>query len=125
MKRQDRIARGLGEPHRTGLRDPRGTARTVDGEPRSVAGGHVARQLPQRFSRPPGRGPSGGTVAKSLDDPRDPLAVKVLARDHDDALATKVIRGRQNPAVPERHDRMAAVCRDPVEMLESLDAPPE
>ena len=34
VKRQDRMAGGAGQPHRAGLRDPRGTARAVDRERR-------------------------------------------------------------------------------------------
>ena len=62
-------------------------------------------------------------VAEALDDPRDPLAVEVLAGDDDDAAAAEVEGGRQNAAVPERHDRLPARGADRVEMLQALDAP--
>ena len=52
--------------------------------------------------------------------PRDPLAVEVLARDDDDAAAAEVVGGRQDAAVPERHDRLAAAPSDGVEVLEAL-----
>src|SRR2546426_396380 len=67
--------------------DPGGTAGTVDGEGRRMAGGHVAAQLRERAHRAPRRRPARGPVAETPDDPRDPFAVEVFARDDDDAAA--------------------------------------
>ena len=51
--------------------------------------------------------PARGAVAELRDDAGDPLAVEILARDHDDAAALEVDRAGQNAAVPERVNGLA------------------
>jgi len=43
---------------------------------------------------------------EALDDPRNPLAVEVLAGDHDDATLPELEGAWQNASVPEGHDRL-------------------
>ena len=63
-------------------------------------------------------------VAAVLDDPRDPLAVEVLARHDNDAAVAEEIRGRQNAPVPERHDGCPPARQHVVEVGDALGAPP-
>src|SRR5688500_13936073 len=123
MKRQDRIAGALRQPHGPWLRDARRASGAVEGEARRTAALHLARHLQQRLHAPARRRPARRSVAEALDDARDPLAVEVLAGDDDDAAAAEVEGGGQDAAVPERHDRLAARGDDRVEVLEPLDAP--
>ena len=123
VKRQNRIAGRFGQPHRTRLGDARRAARPVEREPGGAAGAHVARQLPQRLARPVRGRSARGTVAESFDDPGNPLAVEVLAGDHDDAAASEIVGRRQNASVPERHDRTAAARGNLLEVFEPFGAP--
>ena len=123
VKGQHRIAGRFRQPHRPGLCDARRPARSVEGEPDGLARRHVARELQQRLARPARRRAARRFVSEALDDPRDPLAVEVLAGDDDDAAAAEEVGGRQNTAVPEGHHRLASAPRDRVEMRQPLRPP--
>ena len=123
VKREERIAGRAGEPHGARLNDACRTARTVDAEGRRMAVRHVVAQLDESARAASRRGPARGAVPESADQPRDPLAVEVLARDDDDPAIAEVQRGRENASVPEREDRPAALALDVGEMRLSLLAP--
>src|SRR5207248_8825674 len=84
-----------------------------------------ALHLNQRPAPAARRRSARGAVAEPLDDAGNPLAVEVLARDDDDAAVAEEDRGRQDAAVPERHDRLVAAKDDGVVVLEAVDAPLE
>ena len=62
-------------------------------------------------------------LAEPPNDPRDPFAVEVRARDDDDAAVAPEERGGQDASVPEGEDRLAARRDDRVVMLEPVDPP--
>ena len=66
---------------------------------------HQSLHLHERLDAPTRRRPARRPVAEALDDARDPLAVEVLARHHDDAAIAEEQHARQDAAVPERDDR--------------------
>src|SRR4029450_4430590 len=83
----------------------------------------VAPQLHQR-TRPAPRGrPPRRAEAKARQDARNPLAIEVLAGDHDDAAIAEVVQGGKDAAVPEREDGLVARGDDLVEVAIALDAP--
>ena len=73
-----------------------------------MTSGEIAAHLHQRPRAAARRRSAGGRVAKAVDDPRNPLAVEVLARDHDDAAVAEVVEAGEDAAVPEGEDRLAA-----------------
>ena len=122
---QQRVARGHGQPHRARLRHPCRAAGTVEREARRPARLHVAHELQQRALAAARRRSPGRAVAEALDDPRDPLAVEVLAGDDDDPAAPEEESGGEDPPVPERHHRLVAGGADGVEMVQARGAPPQ
>ena len=122
VKRHQRIAGRLRQPHRAWLRDLRGTAGPIERE-RHALRLHVADQLQQRLRPAARRRSARRAVAELRDDPRDPLAIVVLARDDDDAAALKVDRGGKDPAMPERMNGMQPASADRVDVLGAADLP--
>src|SRR5438270_2126900 len=123
MERHHRIAGRLRQPYRAGLCDARGAARSVHGERSGPAGRHVARQLQQRPACAARGRPARRPVAEALDDARNPLAVEVLARDHDNAAPPEIVRRGKDAAVPERHDRLTAAPDDAVVVIDAVALP--
>src|SRR5262249_18881650 len=106
VKRQDGIAGGAGQPDGPGLRDSRRPPRTVEGKAHRPSFRKVAAHLNKRTCRAARGRAARHTEPKTLDDTRDPLAVEVLARHHDDAAMAEVVDAAEDSAVPERHDRL-------------------
>ena len=112
-----------GQPHGARLRDPRRTARTVDGESDRTPGGEVTAQLDERTCAAARRRSSRHAVTESRDDARDPLAVEVLADDDDDAAVAEVVEA---PRIRPCQNAMIG-CRpgrdDLVEVVVAFGAP--
>src|SRR5690606_16797706 len=89
VEREHGVAGDLREPEGAGLRHLGGPAGPVDAE-RDAPGPHLPHELHQRPARATRRGAARGAEAELLDNPRDPLAVEVLARDDDDAAVLEV-----------------------------------
>ena len=112
VKRQDRVPGRAGQPDRARLRDARRPARTVHVNASRTARRPDRAQLHERAAPAARRRSARRPVAEPRNDPRDPLAVEVLAGDHDDAAVAEVVERREDPPVPERHDRLAAGAPD-------------
>src|SRR5580765_3292096 len=125
VKRDDRIARGLGEPDGSRLRDLGRAARAIESEARRPTGRHVALQPDERLHRATRRRSARSPVAEALDDPRDPLPVEILTGDDDDAAPPEVDGGGENAAVPEGHNRLAAAVDDLLVVLDAFRTPAE
>src|SRR5580765_473602 len=125
VEREHRMTGRLRQPHGAGLRHACGTAWAVERESRRLPRLYLVLHLDERFGAAPRRRTASRAVAEPLDDPRNPLAVKVLARDDDDATMFEVDGRREDAAVPERHDRLMAAEHDLVVMLKPFDAPRE
>jgi hypothetical protein len=123
VKRQDRVAGHPREKDGACLGDMRRPTRTVDSEGDRLPMRQVAPQLHQRAGATPRRRAPGRAITESRDDPRDPLAVEVLARDDDDPFVFPEERGGQDAPVPEREDRLAAGRDDCLIVLQAVDSP--
>ena len=108
MKRQDGLPGRAGQPGGAGLRHSGRPARAIDGEGDAMARGQLAPKLHERSRAAARRRATGRGVAKALEDPRDPLAVEVLAGERDDAAVAKVVKAGQDAAVPAGEDGLAA-----------------
>ena len=122
VKRQDRMAGRAGEPHGAGLGDPCRAARPIDREGGRVPRSQLPPHLHQRAAAAARRRSAGGPEPEPRHQPRDPLAVEVLAGHRDDAALAPVERGREDPAVPERQDRRPALLHQRVVVLRAFDA---
>ena len=114
-----------GKPDSTGLRDSRGTARTVDRKRDRVAACQFAAQLDERPAAAARRRPSRRPVTETAYDTGDPLAVEVCTGDDDNAAIAPVKRGRKDPAVPEGEYRRPACAHQIVEVMSAFDTPRE
>ena len=71
---------------------------------RSCPSSTRARETEQRARRAARRRAAHGAIAEARRDPRDDLAVGVLADQHRDALVAMMIQQREQLPVPERED---------------------
>src|SRR5262249_25470825 len=120
MKRQERISSRLRQPDRSGLCDTRRPTRPGERESCGLAIPQIPLQLKNRLPSPSRRRSASCAITEALDDARDPFAVEVFARDHDDAAPAEIVGGRKNAAVPEHHDRLLAGSGDAIEVIEAL-----
>src|SRR5687767_7593368 len=123
VERQDRVAGGACEPNSSWLRDSRRTARTIHCKRGRTPGRHVALQLNERLYPAARRRPARSPVPESPNNPSYPLAVEVLAGDDDEAPAPPEEGPRQDPAVPQAQDRLAAGSDDGVMVFEAVYDP--
>ncbi len=124
VERHDRLPGGLRQPHHPGLHHPGRAARAVHGE----GGGRLTRrphELPQGARAAARARTSRRAVAEARDDARNPLAVEVLADDHDHAALAPEPHARQDAAVPGGQDegRAAAGAGGQAFGADHLDAP--
>src|SRR3954466_6955523 len=106
MKRQNRVACRGGKPRSPRLRNPCRPAWTVERERDGTASDESPLQL-QHGTHATARCRAGHrVVAEVLEHTRDPLTIEVRAGESDDAAVTEIPRGRQDPAMPERNDRL-------------------
>src|SRR5262249_50041141 len=82
--------------------------RAIDCESCGSPFGHLPRHLEQRALTAARARPARGSVSESADDPRNPLAVEILADHHDDPAIAKVVGRREHSTVPEGHNRTPA-----------------
>ena len=122
--RQDRLPRRPREEHGARLDHARRAPRPVDGEGGRTPHREVPSQLHERARTASRRGAARRPEAEPVQDPRDPLAVEVLAGDDDDAAVTEVMEPRQDAPVPEREDRLPAAVDDGLVVLGAGDLPP-